>query len=95
LKDSNIRHASIALRRIISDSAETNCRTRADATFAARFCVGFAAFCFMAFAEFGLAFVLSGMTPVNYIWSRDPVSGAVYGIALVLFAFMPAFVMRR
>lgn len=45
-------------------------------------------------AELGLALVLGGESPVEYVESRDAVSGTAYVLSLVLFAMMPVLVTR-
>ena len=46
-------------------------------------------------AEFGLVLWLRGLSIREYLATRDPVSGAVYYLMLVVFAIMPLFVARR
>lgn len=50
---------------------------------------GLAAFAMLTAVEFGLVLALRGLTLRDYLETRDPVSGSVYGLALVLFAAMP------
>lgn len=45
-------------------------------------------------AELVLAVVLQDRSLADYVASRDPVSGSVYLVMLVLYALMPAFVGR-
>lgn len=45
--------------------------------------------------EFTIVLWLRGLTIGVYFASRDPVAGAVYGAALMAFAIMPLFVIRR
>lgn len=49
----------------------------------------------LAVAELGLALWLGGQSPVEYVESRDPVSGTAYALSLVLFAMMPVLVTRN
>jgi len=56
--------------------------------------VGGLAFAFLVAAELLLAYTLQGVSPADYIASRDPVSGPVYFASLVLFALMPLLVLR-
>ena len=51
--------------------------------------VGVLALIFLAGAELLLAVVVAGRSVAEYIASRDPVSGTVYLLMLVLFAVMP------
>ena len=50
---------------------------------------GFLALALSVFAELGLAVALQSQTLVEYIASRDKVSGSVYLVLLVFFALMP------
>ena len=59
------------------------------------FLVGFLALVFSICAELGLAIVLQDQTLVEYIGSRDKVSGSVYLIMLVVFALMPRLRLRK
>jgi hypothetical protein len=45
-------------------------------------------------AELTLAWLMSGLDPLAYAASRDPVSGAAYAIGLLVFALAPAAVRR-
>lgn len=56
--------------------------------------VGFAALAMSVVAELLLATVLQGRSLVEFIASRDPVSGSVYLVMLLLFALMPAILGR-
>jgi hypothetical protein len=57
--------------------------------------VGFAALAMSVLAELLLATVLQGRSLAQFIASRDPVSGSVYLVMLLLFALMPAILRRR
>ena len=46
-------------------------------------------------AEFTLVLWLRGMSISEYFATRDPVSGIVYYLSLVVFGIMPVFVRRR
>jgi hypothetical protein len=52
--------------------------------------VGFSAFALSVAAELLLATVLQSQSLAQYIASRDPVSGSVYLLLLLVFALMPA-----
>ena len=52
--------------------------------------VGFAALALSVLTELLLATVLQGRSLVQFIASRDPVSGSVYLAMLLLFALMPS-----
>ena len=49
----------------------------------------------MLVAEFTLVLWLRGLSITEYLASRDPVSGTVYYVMLVIFAIMPFLVARR
>lgn len=53
------------------------------------------ALAFLLAAELGLALALGGGSLRAYLAAKDPVSGGVYAILLVLFAAMPALVGRH
>ena len=57
--------------------------------------VGFLALGLSVCAELGLATVLQDKTLVEYIGSRDKVSGSVYLVVLVVFALMPRLRLRN
>ncbi len=57
--------------------------------------MGCIALCFMLIAEFTLGLWLRGLSISEYLASRDPVSGTVYYLLLVVFAIMPFLVARR
>jgi len=46
-------------------------------------------------AELALAFTLGGLTLEQYLYSRDPVSGAAYAVALCVFMLAPAGAARH
>ena len=56
--------------------------------------VGFAALAMSVVAELLLATALLGRSLLEFIASRDPVSGSVYLVMLLLFALMPAILGR-
>jgi hypothetical protein len=62
---------------------------------AVRLGVGFAALALLLAAEAGLAVALQGGSIAEVVASRDPVSGTVYALMLVVFALMPLFVARN
>ena len=61
----------------------------------ARLGVGFTGLGFLLIAELGVALRLRGLTIREYVASRDPVSGTVYLVLLLLFAFMPLLAAGR
>jgi hypothetical protein len=56
--------------------------------------VGLTALALSVLAELLLAMALQGRSLVAFIASRDPVSGSVYLVMLLLFALMPAILAR-
>jgi uncharacterized protein YqgC (DUF456 family) len=67
-------------------------RFRVPPAAAARALVGLIALACLLAVEFTVVLWLRGLTVGEWIASRDPVSGAVYGLSLVLFASMPLLV---
>jgi len=55
-------------------------------------CVGL---CLMLVAEFTLVLWLRGLSIIEYLASRDPVSGTVYYAMLGVFAIIPLLMARR
>jgi hypothetical protein len=53
--------------------------------------VGLVALALLLGAEMVVAFALRGVSLAEYLSSRDPLSGAVYLLALAAFAVMPRF----
>jgi len=64
------------------------------ASLSVRLQVGFAALAMSVLAELLLTTVLQGRSLVQFIASRDPVSGSVYLVMLLLFALMPSILAR-
>jgi hypothetical protein len=60
----------------------------------ARLETGLAALGLMVGAELLVVLVVRGLTLRAYVASRDPVSGIVYVLTLVIFALVPLFVAR-
>jgi hypothetical protein len=59
-----------------------------------RLIAGLIALTLLVTAELLLAIALTGASIASYVASRDPVSGTVYAVMLVLFALMPALLRR-
>ena len=57
--------------------------------------VGGIALACLLVAELGVARVLGATDPAAYLASRDPVSGTVYAIMLLVYASMPAMIAHR
>ena len=57
--------------------------------------VGIIAFVLAILFEFTLVMRLRGLTLTEYFQTRDPISGAIYYLTLVLFALMPLLVRRN
>lgn len=69
-------------------------RLQVPATVTARLAMGLVALVLMLMAEFGLLLRLRGLTLRAYLAGRDPVSGAVYYLLLLVFAAMPSCIGR-
>lgn len=80
--------SALAARRVLA-------RSDAAGTLARRLALGGLALALLVGAEYLVATGLRGLTPAEYLSGRDPVSGAAYALALLLFAFMPAMVGGR
>jgi hypothetical protein len=57
--------------------------------------VGGLALACLIVAELGVAWALGATDPAAYLASRDPVSGTVYAIMLLVYASMPAVIAHR
>ena len=57
--------------------------------------IGYIALGLLLVSEFGLVLRLRGLSVKEYLATRDPVSGTVYYVMLVVFAIMPLLVARR
>jgi hypothetical protein len=60
-----------------------------------RLSFGFIALALLLSVEFTLVLWLRGISISEYFATRDPVSGAVYYAALLVFALMPVFVAHK
>jgi hypothetical protein len=56
---------------------------------------GLCALAMLLLVEFTVVLALRGLTVQQYFASRDPVSGSVYLVMLLVFAGMPALLSRR
>jgi type IV secretory pathway TrbD component len=56
--------------------------------------MGCIALALMLIAEFGLVLWLRGLSIRQYVATRDPVSGTIYYLMLVVFAAMPLLVVQ-
>ncbi|HYW37514.1 MAG TPA: hypothetical protein VE957_05325 [Terriglobales bacterium] len=70
-------------------------RLSAPIMWSARLEMGCVALVLMLIAEFGFVLWIRGISIRDYLATRDPVSGTVYYLMLVLFAVMPLLVARR
>ena len=61
----------------------------------ARLEMGCIALVLLLIAEFGFVLWLRGISIKDYLATRDPVSGTVYYVMLVVFAIMPLLIARR
>jgi hypothetical protein len=57
--------------------------------------MGFLALGLLLAAEFALVGPIQGFSIREYLANRDPVSGTVYNVVLVLFALMPFLITRK
>lgn len=69
-------------------------RSGAPATTAGRLVAGFVALVLLLVAELTVVLSLRGLTVAEYVEGRDPVSGSVYVVMLIVFALMPSLVGR-
>ena len=65
-------------------------KRHADLGRVSRLLAGLFAFALLAMAELLVAWFLGPGSPAEYVASRDPVSGSVYLVSLVIFAVAPA-----
>jgi hypothetical protein len=70
-------------------------RLEVDRAVASRLGMGCFGLGLMLVAEFALVLWLRGLTPTEYFATRDPVSGTVYYLLLLVFALMPLLVAKR
>ena len=70
-------------------------RLAVPAAVSSRLGMGLVALVLMLIAEFGFVLWLRGMTFVQYLTGRDPVSGTVYYLMLGMMAVLPLLVTRR
>jgi hypothetical protein len=70
-------------------------RAAAPPSTATRFGVGLLALALLLITEFTLVLWLQGLTPTQAIANRDPISGTVYTLSLVIFALMPLLVVDK
>jgi hypothetical protein len=61
----------------------------------ARLAMGFLALALLLCAEAGMVLCVRGLSLVQYLADRDPVSGSVYLAMLLVFAVMPLWLVRR
>jgi len=59
-----------------------------------RLAVGALAFVLLTATELSAAILLQGLSPVQYVAARDPVSGSVYFVLLGVFSLMPWLLAR-
>ncbi len=63
-------------------------------TLRSRLGMGLTALSLLLFADFGVVLQLQGLSLSEYFKNRDPVSGTVYYVMLLVFAAMPCFILR-
>ena len=59
-----------------------------------RLIMGTISLALMLFVEFALVVRLRGLSPLEYLATRDPVSGTAYYVSLIIFALMPLIIAR-
>ncbi len=79
---------------VIVATARWVVRHRLDARQFSALCVGFIALSLVLVADLAVGIWLRGMSAAEVYLNRDPVSGAAYYAALLLFAVMPAILAR-
>lgn len=87
--------APIMLGISIAAARWTVLHLRVPPTPARRLAMGCSALTLLLIAEFTLVLSLRGMTIREYIATRDPVSGTVYYMTLLVFAILPLLVARQ
>lgn len=70
-------------------------RFRIPTAFSDRIAVGSVALVLLIIVEFTIVLWLRGLTLADYFRARDPLSGTVYYLLLILLAVMPLFVRRK
>lgn len=85
----------VMLLVVIAAARYANRRFLDAVSFLGRLRAGLVALSLLVVAELFLAVGLSGGSLGSYVTSRDPVSGTVYLLMLVLFAVMPAMLGSR
>ncbi|MGB8437614.1 MAG: hypothetical protein WCE38_25495 [Burkholderiales bacterium] len=90
-----LMEAPLMLAAIVLAARWTVRRFNVAATWRARIGMGLLALGLLLCAELTLVLALRGLSIAEYIASREPVSGTVYVVLLVLFAGMPALLARR
>lgn len=87
--------APIMLGISIAAARWTVLHLRVPPTPSRRLAMGCIALTLLLIAEFTLVLSLRGMTIREYIATRDPVSGTVYYMTLLVFAILPLLVARQ
>ncbi|WP_413933233.1 hypothetical protein [Nitrospira sp. BLG_1] len=80
---------------VIVAAARWVVRRRFDTRQFSALCVGFIALGLVLVADLAVGIWLRGISAAEVFLNRDPVSGAAYYAALLLFAVMPAILARR
>ncbi|MBX3305681.1 MAG: hypothetical protein KF751_06455 [Nitrospira sp.] len=79
---------------VIVATARWMVRHKLDGRQSSALSVGFIAMGFVLLADLAVGIWLRGMSATEVFLNRDPVSGATYYAALLLFAVMPAILVR-
>lgn len=80
---------------VILWSSRRMVRRWTEGTRATRLGAGLLALALLIATGLGLAFALDGLDPIEYVETRDPVSGSAYALCLLIFSLGPAVVPTR
>jgi hypothetical protein len=94
MRMAELLEAPIMLVVTISAARWTVLRLSVPRASSVRLAMGFIALVLMLVAEFGFVLWIRGLSIRDYLATRDPVSGMVYYLMLLVFAAMPLLVGR-
>jgi hypothetical protein len=94
MRMAELLEAPIMLVVTISAARWTVLRLSVPRASSVRLAMGFIALVLMLVAEFGFVLWIRGLSIRDYLATRDPVSGTVYYLMLLVFAAMPLLVGR-
>lgn len=93
-RNAELLEMPLMLAVIVIGARHVVARFKLAPSFATRLQVGFGALALSIAAELLLATGLQNLSLAQYIASRDPVSGSVHLLLLLVFALMPALLLR-